>query len=195
MTSHSNRIDNRKDLLLLLLFAPGQSNKENETISGRTRLMKLLYLFERELMDLMPSLRKVTSQAYSFNPYHYGPFSKDVFDDIAFLENVRMVEEEDEGNSSMAEIAETRLYFDDLMIDQTGSEEDQEFYLEPVFKLTEDRGVEFARSLFDQLSQNEKKLLSEFKARFNSLPLSTILRYVYANYPESAVKSRIRDSI
>lgn len=195
MTNHSARIDNRKDLLLLLLYAPGKTNEENEAVSGRTRLMKLMYLLDKELIELMPSLKTVVNQVYSFSPYHYGPFSKDVFDDIAFLENVHMVEEEDEGTPSMAEIAETRLYYDELLMDQMGIEDDQEIYSEPVFKLTEDRGKEFAQSLFDQLSQNEKKLLKEFKARFNSLPLSTILRYVYTNYPESAVKSRIRDSL
>lgn len=195
MAQHGNVIDNRKDIILLLLYAAGKSNKENEPISGRTRLMKLLFLFEKELLDLMPSLGAVSGEVYAFNPYHYGPFSKDVFDDIAFLENVQMIEEDDEGNPSMAEIAEMRLYFDELLIDQMGIEDDQEVYSEPVFKLTEHRGMKFARSLFDQLGNNEKKLLMDFKVEFNSLPLTTILRYVYTNYPESAVKSRLRDSL
>ena len=38
-----------KKLLLLLLYAPSEKEKFNDPISGRTRLMKMVFLFKEEL--------------------------------------------------------------------------------------------------------------------------------------------------
>ena len=38
-----------KDLLLCFLYSPGQTNDINEPIVGRTKLTKMMYLFEKEI--------------------------------------------------------------------------------------------------------------------------------------------------
>jgi len=45
-----SRITNRRDILLLLLYSPGVSSQVNEPIAGRTRLVKMLFLFKKELL-------------------------------------------------------------------------------------------------------------------------------------------------
>jgi len=193
MNTASLKIDNRKDVLLLLLLSPGRSETKNETISGRTRFMKLVYLFYKELISKLPSFEDIgTNSQHEFKPYHFGPFSKDIFDDIQFLENADLVKEEAGGDLSMAELAESRLFLDEVLLERIETEESNEPYVEPAFRLSES-GVTFAERLYVLLKPQERSALQQFKARYNNLPLSTLLRYVYAAYPESAVESRIRD--
>lgn len=196
MSDVSINIDNRKDVLLLLLLSPGQSQEKNEPISGRTRYMKLVYLFYKELVRDLSSFNAVNEEKrHSFKPYHFGPFSKDVFDDIQFLENADLITEDAGGEPSIAESAESRLFYDEALIERIESqEEENEEYLEPIFKLTE-KGVEFADHLYNSLQTRERKALQRFKGKFNVLPLATLLRYVYRTYPESATESKIKESI
>src|SRR3989304_180692 len=82
----ANRIDNRKDLLLLLLFSPGRTSEANEPIVGRTRLMKMMFLFKEEAMSHF--LRETDipeGEFYEFFPWHFGPFSREVYDDLTFF--------------------------------------------------------------------------------------------------------------
>ena len=43
------KVASSKDLILLLLFAKGHENAANEPIRGRTRLMKMVFLFDKEV--------------------------------------------------------------------------------------------------------------------------------------------------
>jgi hypothetical protein len=38
-----------KDFLLALLYCPGKDSAENEPVIGRTKLTKMVFLFEKEL--------------------------------------------------------------------------------------------------------------------------------------------------
>ena len=81
-------IDNRKDILLLLLLSPGISSEFNEPIIGRTRLVKMLYLFQMEYLDKFKKANNLTNklnQFYEFKPWKFGPFSQEVYEDINFF--------------------------------------------------------------------------------------------------------------
>ncbi len=194
MSNRESTIDNRKDILLLLLFVQGASKKTGEPIVGRTRFMKLVYLFEKELMQKLGSFKGVKGKVHGFIPYYYGPFSKEVFEDIQFLENVSCINEESGEESSMAESSELNFFYDDLIIDRIEKEEAEEDYTEPIFSLSE-KGTEFAREMYEGISPSERKSLQDFKAKFNSLSLSALLHYVYSAYPKLAAESRIKDSL
>lgn len=86
MSTKQERL-NRMDLLLLLLLADG-NNGPNEPIEGKTRLQKQLFLSQKKLKD-----HKI-DKPYSFRPYHYGPYCKDIYSDIALLEKDDVVKEE-----------------------------------------------------------------------------------------------------
>ena len=190
-------IDDRKDILLLLLFSPGATDKKNEPISGRTRLMKLLFLAEKELLPTIASFRAIAQERrHNFVPYLYGPFSKDVFNDIQFLENARLINEGSSGDElSLAETSEFRLFYDDALLERIEQEaadaEAETNYREPVFTLSKE-GESFTACLYESLSARERKSLQEFKAKYGGIPLTTLLRYIYTTYPESASQSEIK---
>ena len=79
---------NRMDLLLLLLLADGNKGK-NEPIEGKTRLQKQLFLAQKKLQD-----HKI-EMPYSFRPYHYGPYCKEIYSDINLLEKEGIIKEEE----------------------------------------------------------------------------------------------------
>jgi len=79
-------INNRKDILLLLLYSPGVSKSYNEPIEGKTRLVKMLFLFKTEVLPHFRRGTKITEENfYEFFPWDFGPFSAQVYDDIAFF--------------------------------------------------------------------------------------------------------------
>lgn len=178
-------LNNRKDILLLLLYLPGKSGDVNESIRGRTRLMKLLYLLTRET-DVFKSLK--ISKDYTFEPYHYGPFSKEVFEDISFLESAGLISSITEGPSSDAEQFEEEKLIDEIsMGDET--EDHAIFFEEEVYRLTP-RGKKFVedRLLTDLTSEIEDRI-EEIKKDKGALSLSSLLKYVYRTFPEVAAKS------
>jgi uncharacterized protein YwgA len=75
------------DLLLLLLLADGDKGI-NEPIEGKTRLQKQLFLSQKMLKD-----NKI-EKPYSFRPYYYGPYCKDIYSDIDLLKKDGIVKEE-----------------------------------------------------------------------------------------------------
>lgn len=186
------RIDNRKDALLLLLLSPGKTGQENEPISGRTRLIKLIYLFYEELASKLPSFKKALESRHEFISYHFGPFSKDVYDDIEFLENAGLVREDTGEVHSIAEASEWKLFYDEIHIERRETDETaEENFSEATFRLTES-GMKLAEGLYGSLTPREKKATQDFKEKYNCLSLNTLLRYIYKTYPEMTTKSRIK---
>ena len=77
----------RIDILLLLLHAPGPTKKINEPIIGKTRLQKELFLAQKQLCD------EKVKRPYPFMPYKIGPYSRELYNDIAWLVFRGLVEE------------------------------------------------------------------------------------------------------
>lgn len=181
------KVDNRKDAVLLLLYAPGSSGELCEPIRGRTRFMKLVFLLQRAY-DF--AKRVGIDKYYQFEPFRYGPFSKDLYDDISFLENLGYIETRMTGDPSIAELSEDQRITEEWHIeDDTGDETEAEFQQEE-FRLTE-KGRKFAIGLFDSLSHQERQALSETKTQYGALPLASLLRFVYRKYPETASRTEL----
>ncbi len=108
-----------KHIILLLLYSTGSSDQVNESISGRTRLMKMLFLFDKEIRKAFE--RDVGLEIIDFpvfEPWHYGPFSKQVFDDLEFLVNNECVEIMDGTDSAPEEtIEELRNWIQDYLFE------------------------------------------------------------------------------
>jgi hypothetical protein len=187
-------IDNRKDILLLLLYSPSTSDQINEPISGRTRLTKLLFLFGREALDHFRSGTSITHKNfYEFFPWDFGPFSKQVYDDLLFF-SLRGFIESDPASGEDALPEEAAEWEKWTETNDLASEEGEMEFQEELFRLSE-KGVAFTKHLYDQLSDSQKKLMREFKARTNKVNLRALLQYVYTNYPDQVVKSKIRESV
>ena len=63
------------DLLKLLIFARGSTMKDNEGIPSKTQLQKEMFLLLKETI-----YQKV--EGYKFVPHYYGPFSRELDNDL-----------------------------------------------------------------------------------------------------------------
>lgn len=191
------KIKNSKDLIMLLLAAKGASAQPYEPISGRTRLMKMLFLFDKELKV---EFKKMNSQAFDegalpkFEAYDYGPFSSEVYSDLEWLVNMKFVDVMDEHVSlSDSEMENKELTYWMTTNDET---EVRERFGGDVFVLSE-RGKRFVEAMKPEwkITNEQEQLLDGFKGRCTKISLRTLLTYVYQKYPESITKSKIRDAI
>ncbi len=165
------------DLILLLLVAPGVSRYEEHQLNGITRLEKLLFLADKET-----SVASDTIDAFAFRPYHYGPYSKQVYEAIDLLEEAHLIREERllEGQT-LDEVEE----LDALAEDREG--------IERRFRLTRE-GVAVAE-LLAQRNPATYQSLARIRQKYGAIPLRQLIRYVYSRYPEYAKESRIADEV
>jgi uncharacterized protein YwgA len=188
--TEANMVDqiNRKDLLLALLYAPGTSGETAEPIDGRTRLMKLLFLLQSELPA---SKHGASSGVYRFQAYHYGPFAKDVYEDLEFLENVGLVDGVGRGDAGHADQSEEEKIVEDSTI---GVAEDESAFLfeEQRYKLTLNGRQFVLTRVLPDLPEAILAKAQELKERFANVPLSSLLRFVYSAYPEYAKNSKLQ---
>ena len=185
------RIDNRKDIMLLLLYSPGKTGEVNEPITGRTRLVKMLFLFRKEVLTHFRRGTGITEENfYDFFAWNFGPFSLDVYDDLTFFILRGFVSSSQADEEALPESAAEWEWWLAESAAETG-EEDIPAYAEETFRLTE-KGKDFASNLYDALSDAQGTLLREFKAKLTVAPLRAILRYVYRTYPETTDRSKIK---
>ena len=159
------------DLILLLIGVPGSPRPFE--LDGITRLEKLIYLAERE-----GSLPTRVREAFTFKPYDYGPYSKDVYEAADLLERFGL-------------LTESRVYqgsgLDEMEEVLVGADREG---VERRFILTENGRV-VAQELANRYPQIAATLQA-IKGRYGRMSLQQLLQYVYTNYPESAAKSVIR---
>lgn len=193
LTNMEKNLLKAKDLLLLLLYLPGTTSEINEPIKGKTRMTKMFFLFDRELYKRFNNFN-ITNMP-EFFAYNYGPFSKELLDDIRFFCTMGFINEEIlKEELSNPEIEE--YYYD--IIDDIGygeqiDEYEPEIQSEINYSLTA-KGLKYVKAkIYDKFSEEQIDLLSIFKHKINSLPLDAILEYVYNKYPESAEKSKIKE--
>jgi hypothetical protein len=174
------------DLLLALLFAHGTTGNENEPIRDSTRLVKLIFLLIKE-----GGFEKFDEE-FGFKKdyaHDFGPWSSQVYDYVETLKQIKFLTTQDEAKAEPEEgvdDAEWARQFPDPALRQTGTI--------LVYQLT-DRGLKVAKKIFDSLPDEDKDRIIRVKARFNSMPLSQLLEYVYRRYPEGITKSKIREKV
>lgn len=179
-------VETGTDLILTLLFAGGERKKSNEEIVGNTRIDKLMFLLEKET-----TLKKYIRD-FTFDAYNFGPYSSQLFDALQALVNAGLVKA-----SSAAVTTESDAYLDEadrfqieFQVDE-GSESGKtvtQYSLMP-------EGEKVASALWQSLSKSEQDEIGNIKSKFNSISLRRLLQYVYQKYPESTVKSVIKDQI
>jgi uncharacterized protein len=187
------KIDNRKDLMLLMLYSSGKGEAFNEPIIGRTRLVKMIFLFKEEFWhDFKKGTDLTDDKFYEFRPWHYGPFSKEVYEDLTFFSLRDFIELRPSNEETLIESAEELNYFNEdsgIELDNTMTEyQDEEIKLTP-------SGVEFTKELYESLNGNQKTTLKKFKSKLSQMQLRAILFYVYKQYPSQITNSKIKRNI
>ena len=130
---------------LLTLYVVGE-------IRGKTKLQKLVFLLDKEL-------NIIRDHGYNFVRYRYGPFSKELIEDVEMLILIGLVKTEEE-------------------VKEFNSEE----VTIVVYKLT-DRGKNIARKAYNELTDEEKRRINKLK-EFNAKSARSLTVYVHRRYPE-----------
>ncbi len=183
-----------KDLLLSFLYSPGVSEEYNEAITGRTKLTKMMFLFEKQIYKQFFK-DSIDIDLPDFEPYYFGPFSKQLFEDLSFFESIGMIvsEETDIPLSPAGKIEYENSYdegYDDW--DEASFEEPKEEF-ESKYSLSISGRKYVQDQVWKNYTETQKQKLREFKAQINKISLDALLRYVYNKYPEETKKSIIAD--
>ena len=184
---------NGKDLLLAFLYSPGVSPQNNEPIVGRTKLTKMMFLCEKQIY---PRFFEDTIQIELpvFEPYYFGPFSKQLFEDLSFFESIGMIESTMTNIPlSAADRVESAGVFDEEDEWAEASFDDVSEQYELSYALSQNGQKYVAEKVWPSFTQQQIDKLIAFKAQINKISLDSLLRYVYRQYPEEAKKSIIAD--
>jgi hypothetical protein len=178
----------KSDLILLLLYGKGAKGQFGEPVQGITRLMKLLFLLDKEAG---------IDDGFSFVPYKMGPFSSEVYPELEFLRNFPfpenpLVKGTENGMTQDAEVSPEQVqYVDDIQFDEAPPDNSE---VDVAFQLT-DIGKKVAKELWDGLDEKGRAGIETIKGKYGNWPLRKLLKYVYENYPDMTTNSEIKDQI
>lgn len=182
---------NGKDLLLAFLYSPGVATATNEPIVGRTKLTKMMFLFEKQIYSRFFE-DTLQIELPVFEPYYFGPFSKQLFEDLSFFESIGMIKSEETTIPlSAADKIESDGVFDEEDEWAEASFDDMSGLYELSYALTQS-GIKYvADKVWPLFTDIQIEKLVAFKAQINRISLDSLLRYVYKQYPDEARKSII----
>lgn len=181
---------NGADYLLLLLYL----DKE-KPIKGAIRLTKMMFLFGKEIEPILKKSGLLSENLPNFLAYNFGPFSKDLYEQIDFFTNIDFIRTKNIRAEEMGEVDDWRGEWFDGVGDpiNLGYAMDDSKYMEYTIS---DRGKLYVeRKILNLLSDEQIRLLISFKTKLIKTSAKNILRYVYTKYPESAVNSIIAKDI
>jgi len=133
---------------------------EEEQIEGITRFQKLVFMAQKET----PSLQ---TESYEFDSYDYGPFSKELYDDIDRL---------------------VRNGYIDRSVEETGNGNEKHIY-----SITE-KGRNYIRQILESETGRDDLAVEELrqlKEEYNEMPILQLIRLIYNRYPSYAEDSKL----
>lgn len=176
------------DVLLLLLYVP-EKGELMKPVEGITKLDKLMFLLSKTV-----EFSSLFESDYEFIPYNFGPFATELLDDLEALVAEGIINREKSAKSFDA----TATRDAETIEEETGELPDNEIswdmYSFDIYSLTQS-GEHIARLLFEACDEKQKRRITVIKERFNPMPLTSLLRFVYVNYPAYATASEIREEL
>jgi uncharacterized protein YwgA len=148
----------RKLIPMALMYAG-----DEEPIEGRTRLQKMVFLVQQRIES--DKNTPLESDNYEFIPYDYGPFSKELYDDLDTLVDMRMVEDREE------ELDSGKVKYD--------------YEIQPA-------GEKFIQTQLSSESEAAQEIMEtarDIKSEYNDMLLSDLIDDVYSRFPEYAEES------
>lgn len=178
------------DYLLLLLYI---NNKE--PIKGAVRLTKMMFLFN---MQIAPALKKKgldSEKLPDFIAYNYGPFSKDLYEQIDFFSGIDFIcvrdLSETEEMSHVDNIVE-KEFIDECYEDEEETKSENNYR---EYSITDTGSGYVEQNILTQITEQQLGLLGQYKQKITEMTLKQLLNYVYTRYPEYADKSLIKDEV
>lgn len=179
-----------KHVLLLMLGSAGSTGSQNEPLIGKTRLQKLLFLAAQHLKG--ESLAR-------FEAYDYGPYDEGIEPDLEFLASEGLVERS--GSTGEWRRKDTDKDLGAEILAWVRSRPDRPKDDEESYRLTQ-MGMEWVRRFLESpafgSAEAKERLAREvqtLKAKYGRVPLSDLVDYVYAEYPEFTKGSKIRHQV
>ena len=155
-----------------------------------------MFLFDKEIKkEFLKNTELEILKFPEFIAWKFGPFSKEIYNDIEFFINNGFIEDTTlDILKNEVELDEFENWEDDYLLENFHAENIGDFY-EEKFMLTE-KGLKFVEEkYYSTLTENQKKIARKFKSSINKSSLAAILRYTYLKYPEFSIKSTIRKKI
>lgn len=178
------------DLVLLLLGAPSEHPEVTGKVAGITRLEKLAYLVEVE--SRFHEAVEDQSERFNFKAYHYGPYTREIYDAVGLLVSVGLIDETRKGSDSSLDVAEELEALDSRDFGSGG--DGGKPYVERNFALTP-KGEYVAKVLAQQAGDAAVKQITAVKDEYGALNLRALLRRVYKAHPDMTGKSRIKNEL
>jgi len=163
-----------KEDTLLLLFLALSGSKTQHKIAGITRVEKLMYLLQEET-----GFSGKRQDKFDFKAWKFGPFSQEIYQSIDLLSSLTLVDVEER---------ELANYVDYMERDELVETDQEEPRVEKVFSLTA-RGKKVAEALQKTISPKDWEELTKLTHKFERVPLTSLIQYVYHKYPETTSKS------
>lgn len=179
------------DYLLLLLYL-----NDHSPIFGAVRLTKMMFLFNKEISEALKKKNIDCGKLPDFIPYNFGPFSKDVYEQIELFSNIGFIKVTD--IKTVEDMGELDDWEESPFIDETVEQENGYIRQErKYFKYEiESLGIHFVEEkLLPELMPEQKEILERFKSKITSLSPKQILKYVYTKYPDFTENSLIKDEV
>jgi len=142
----------RSDMLLLLLYAPGPSGQKCEPIRGKTRLQKEVFLTQKSLRDAG------IFTYYPFRPYKLGPYSKDLYEDIEWMEHEGVLE------VRKVNLGENGIYAE--------------------FRITDKGRIEIERKIRRPGLSKAYDIAEQIKNRYNMINVVNLVKLTHNLYPD-----------
>lgn len=178
------------DYLLLLLYL-----NNHESIKGAVRLTKMMFLFCEQITPLLKSKGLDSEKLPDFIAYNYGPFSKDVYEQVELFSGIGFIQVKDlfaEEEMSDADNVVEKEFIDECYEDENELKSDNNYW---EYCISE-RGIGFIENeLLPELTEEQMHILKEFKKKITEMPIKQLLYYVYTKYPDYTQKSLIKDEV
>lgn len=177
------------DYLLILLYL---NNKE--PIRGAVRLTKMMFLFKEQIVPALKQKGLDSENLPEFIAYNFGPFSKDLYDQIELFSGINFIKVKD--LNELNEVSRIDNIVEKEFIDEYY--EDDELRSENKFleySIT-DIGIGFVeKELLPDLNADQLDLMCLFKRKITEMPVKQLLYYVYTRYPKLTENSIIKDEV
>jgi len=178
------------DYLLLLLYL-----NEKEPIKGAVKLTKMMFLFEKQIAPVLKEKGLESDKLPEFFAYNYGPFSKDIYQQLDLFKSINFIEIEDMYTDEELSSADNMIeneFVDECYEGDVELKSENNYW---IYKIA-DKGSGFVESeLLPNIQEQHKILLEQFKKKITDMPIKKLLYYVYTQYPEYTDKSLIKEEV
>lgn len=182
------------DYLLLLLDLD-----DRKPIVGAIRLMKMMFLFDKEISPIISKKGAKLDVMPEFVAYDFGPFSKDIYEQIELFQNLKFIKTDSVStNDSTDELDDWEtLYGEDIFdVELKDGYRKLNIDYKSIKYAIEDRGHRYVeKMIMPELSKEVLDLLLNFKKKLNSITTQQLLYYVYSRYENYTTESKIKTRV